>query len=305
MDYILLIIGFLFLIKGADIFVDGSSNVAKIFKVPSVIIGLTIVAMGTSAPEASVSISAGLMGNNDIAIANVIGSNIFNLLGVVGLCALLMPFNTDKSILKRDLPINIIISIILVVMFIDSKLSFFDGLLLVLMMVVYIISMIKEAKNHRAEEENVEVMSLSKSIIFILIGLALVIFGGNVVVKSASNIAYSLGLSENLVGLTIVAIGTSLPELVTSLVAVYKKETGLALGNAVGSNIFNILFILGASSMISPLTVNPLSTIDAGFMIFVGIIMYIFAKTKTNFSKTEGLISVLLYIAYTAYLIIR
>lgn len=305
MDYIVLIIGFLFLVKGADIFVDGSSNVAKIFHVPSVIIGLTIVAMGTSAPEASVSISAGLLGNNDIAIANVIGSNIFNLLGVVGICALLMPFNTDRSILKRDLPINIIISLILLMMFIDGKLGMFDGLLLVIMMVGYIFIMIKEAIKNKVEKEVTKPISLPKSIVMIVLGLVMVIAGGNFVVNSASNIAYSLGMSENFVGLTIVAIGTSLPELVTSLVAVFKKEAGLALGNAVGSNIFNILFILGASAMISPLTVNPESIIDCVVMIGVGIMMYIFAKTKTNFNKYEGLVAVLLYASYTAFLFIR
>lgn len=305
MDYIILIIGFLFLVKGADIFVDGSSNVAKIFHVPSVIIGLTIVAMGTSAPEASVSISAGLLGNNDIAIANVIGSNIFNLLGVVGICALLMPFDTDKSILKRDLPINIIISILLLIMFIDGKLGMFDGILLVVLMVSYIVIMIKEAIKHKVDEEVIKPISLPKSIIMIILGLVMVIVGGNFVVNSASNIAYSLGMSENFVGLTIVAIGTSLPELVTSLVAVFKKEAGLALGNAVGSNIFNILFILGASAIVSPLTVNPESIMDCGIMIVVGIMMYIFAKTKKNFNELEGLTAIMSYVCYTVFLFIR
>lgn len=305
MDYIILIIGFLFLVKGADIFVDGSSNVAKIFHVPSAIIGLTIVAMGTSAPEASVSISAGLLGNNDIAIANVIGSNIFNLLGVVGICALLMPFDTDKSILKRDLPINIIISILLLIMFIDGKLGMFDGILLVVLMVSYIVIMIKEAIKHKVDEEVIKPISLPKSIIMIILGLVMVIVGGNFVVNSASNIAYSLGMSENFVGLTIVAIGTSLPELVTSLVAVFKKEAGLALGNAVGSNIFNILFILGASAIVSPLTVNPESIMDCGIMIVVGIMMYIFAKTKKNFNKLEGLTAIMSYVCYTVFLFIR
>ena len=304
MDYFLLLLGFFALVKGADLFVDGSSSIAKLLKVPSVIIGLTIVAMGTSAPEASVSIFASLVGNNDIAISNVVGSNIFNSLIVVGLCASLLPFATNPSILKRDLFVNIFASILLFVFILDLHLSRFEGLVLLALMIIYLCLMIKEARNNKIEDEQIA-MSPSKSIIYAIVGLGIIIIGGNLVVTSASNIAINFGLSQNLIGLTIVAIGTSLPELVTSIVAVYKKDAGLALGNAIGSNIFNILFILGASSTLSALTLASESIIDALFMIIVAILMYVFGKTKKEFSRSEGIICVILYIMYTAYLIMR
>ena len=304
MDYFLLLLGFLALVKGADLFVDGSSSIAKLLKVPSVIIGLTIVAMGTSAPEASVSIFASLVGNNDIAISNIIGSNIFNSLVVVGLCASLLPFITNPSILKRDLFVNIFASILLFIFILDLKLSRIEGLIFLILMVIYLYLTIKEAKNHKIEDEQVP-MSKFKSIIYVVVGLAIIIVGGNLVVDSASNIATHFGLSQNLIGLTIVAIGTSLPELVTSIVAVFKKDAGLALGNAIGSNIFNILFILGASSGLSALSLASESVIDAGIMIIVAILMYVFGKSKKEFSRSEGIICVVMYIAYTAYLIMR
>ncbi len=305
MDYLLLIVGFACLVKGADWFVDGSCSIARILKVPSVIIGLTIVAMGTSAPETSVSISAALVGNNDIAISNVIGSNIFNALGVVGLCALLAPFMTDLGILKRDLPINFVVSVILTIMIANGVLGRLEGAILLILFVAYIAWMVREALRNRTDGEDIKVMSPLKSVIFVLLGLAVVILGGNLVVTHASNIAVSLGLSQNFIGLTIVAIGTSLPELVTSVVAVFKKLPGLALGNAIGSNIFNILFILGASSLLSPLHVLSESVIDGIVMIGVAVIMYLFARSKKSFSRLEGIICVLCYVAYTAYLFIR
>ncbi len=305
MDYLLLIVGFAFLVKGADWFVDGSCSIARILKVPSVIIGLTIVAMGTSAPETSVSISAALVGNNDIAISNVIGSNIFNALGVVGLCALLAPFMTDLGILKRDLPINFVVSVILTIMIANGVLGRLEGAILLILFVAYIAWMVREALRNRTDGEDIKVMSPLKSVIYVLLGLAVVILGGNLVVTHASNIAVSLGLSQNFIGLTIVAIGTSLPELVTSVVAVFKKLPGLALGNAIGSNIFNILFILGASSLLSPLHVLSESVIDGIVMIGVAVIMYLFARSKKSFSRLEGIICVLCYVAYTAYLFIR
>ena len=305
MEYILLIVGFLLLIKGADLFVDGSSSLAKILKIPTVIIGLTIVAMGTSAPEASVSINAAMAGNNDIALSNVVGSNIFNSLVVVGVCAAMQAFVVNKDILKRDLPINIIVSIVLVVILFDGKLGRIDGIILLVGMITYISMMISSALKNRVEEENVEAQPLPKSLLFIAVGLAAVIFGGDLVVDNASIIATSLGLSQNFIGLTIVAIGTSLPELVTSIVATRKNESALALGNAVGSNIFNILFILGMSATISPLLVLNESIIDSIILIGVALLLFVFARSKEEMGKKEGLICVTLYIAYTAYLFIR
>lgn len=305
MEYILLLVGFLFLVKGADFFVEGSSSLAKIMRVPSVIIGLTIVAMGTSAPETSVSINAAINGSNDIAISNVVGSNIFNGLVVVGICAVLAAFQTNPDILKRDMPLNIVITFFLCLMFVDGKLSRVEGILLLAGMAAYLVNMILSAMKNRQEGDDGKVLSLPKSLIFMAGGLAAVIFGGDLVVDYACVIAKNFGVSQNFIGLTIVAIGTSLPELVTSIAATRKGDSGLALGNAIGSNIFNILFILGMSAAISPLHVLTESLTDCIILLASSIILFIFAKTKKVMSRWEGAVCVLLYIAYTAYLLIR
>lgn len=306
MDFVWLIVGFVLLVKGADFFVEGSSSLAKLFGIPSVIIGLTIVAMGTSAPEASVSLSAASSGSNDIAISNVIGSNIFNSLVVVGVCAFLKSFVTDKSILKRDLPVNILASVALLVMMLDGRLNRVEGVILLAGIIVYVVSMVISALKNREVGEDVEQMPLWKSLLFIAGGLVAVIFGGDKVVDSAVGIAHMLGLSENFIGLTIIALGTSLPELVTSVVAARKGESGLALGNAIGSNIFNLLFILGMSASICPLTVNLAeSVVDGAVMLGVAVMMLIFGKTKGRMDRKEGLICLIAYAAYTAYLFIR
>lgn len=305
MEYLLLIIGFALLIKGADFFVEGSSSLAKILKVPSVIIGLTIVAMGTSAPEASVSINAALSGNNEIAISNVIGSNIFNGLVVVGICAFIAGFKTNLEILKRDMPVNIVITAILILMLMDGKLNRLEGIILLLGMIVYLICMVISALKNRENGEPCKVLSLPVSVLYIIGGLIAVIFGGNLVVDKACIIASNFGVSQNFIGLTIVAIGTSLPELVTSIVATRKGDSGLALGNAIGSNIFNILFILGMSAAISPLNVLNESIIDCIILLVSGIVLFIFAFTKRTMNRWEGAACVLLYAAYTVYLFIR
>ena len=305
MEYLLLIIGFVLLIKGADFFVEGSSSLARFLKIPSVIIGLTIVAMGTSAPEASVSINAALAGNNDIAVSNIIGSNIFNGLIFVGICAFMAGFKTNRDILKRDMPVNILITAILCVMIADGRLSRLEGILLLAGMIFYIVNMILSALKTRSSYPDEKSMPLYKSLIFIAGGLVSVIFGGNLVVNNASQIAVSFGVSQNFIGLTIVAIGTSLPELVTSIVATRKGDSGLALGNAIGSNIFNILFILGMSATISPLHILSESVIDCAILLVSGILLFVFAYTRKSMNRTEGAICVLSYIGYTAYLFIR
>ena len=306
MEYVLLLVGFVLLVKGADFFVEGSSSLAKILKVPSVIIGLTIVAMGTSAPaEASVSINAALGGSNDIAISNVVGSNIFNGLVVVGICAFLSGFQTNAEILKRDMPVNILVTLILCLMFLDGTLGRVEGFLLLAGMVLYITCMIRSALRNREEGEVCKVLPLPKSILFMGGGLAAVIFGGDLVVDNACIIATNFGVSQNFIGLTIIAIGTSLPELVTSIVATRKGDSGLALGNAIGSNIFNILFILGMSATISPLHILSESVIDCAILLVSGILLFVFAYTRKSMNRTEGAICVLSYIGYTAYLFIR
>ena len=303
MEYLLLLIGFVLLIKGADFFVEGSSSLAKILKVPSVIIGLTIVAMGTSAPEASVSINAALSGSNDIAISNVVGSNIFNGLVVVGICAFIAGFSTNRDILKRDMPVNIIITAILCFMFIDGRLSRIEGIILLAGMAAYITCMIISALKNREEAEDCKIMPLPKSLLYIAGGLIAVIFGGNLVVDKACIIAANFGVSQNFIGLTIVAIGTSLPELVTSIVATRKGDSGLALGNAIG--IFNILFILGMSAAIQPLHVLSESLIDCIILLASGIVLFLFAFTKKTMSRWEGAACILMYVGYTAYLFVR
>ena len=305
LPYLLLVLGFVFLVKGADLFVDGSSSIAKHMKIPSVIVGLTIVAMGTSAPEASVSITAAIAGNSDISLGNIVGSNIFNFLVVIGASAIIFPVISHKDILKRDLWWNLGITGVLLLLMLDNKIGHIDGLILLAGMATYLFIIIKNALKNRIAESEEKLLSVPKSIIFMVIGLAAIICGGNFVVDNASIIAKSLGLSETLIGLTIVAIGTSLPELVTSITAAKKQESGIALGNAVGSNIFNILFILGASSALTPINVAPELFIDTIILIVVSILILIFARTKKITNRFEGAICVLLYIAYTTYIIIR
>ena len=304
MEYVLLVVGFVLLIKGADFFVEGSSSLAQILKVPSVVIGLTIVAMGTSAPEASVSINAALAGSNDIAISNVVGSNIFNGLVVVGVCAFLSAFKTNRDILKRDMPLNILVTFILCLMFLDGKLNRIEGGILFAGMILYITVMIYHAIKNKSENEPEKILSLPRSIIYMIAGLAAVIFGGDLVVDKACIIATNFGVSQNFIGLTIVAIGTSLPELVTSIVATKKGDSGLALGNAIGSNLFNILFILGFSAILSPLHVLNESIIDCSILLFSSILLFIFAKTKQHMSNLEGVVCIGLYMAYMGYLLI-
>lgn len=305
MEYLLLLIGFVLLIKGADFFVDGSSSLARIMKVPSVIIGLTIVAMGTSAPEASVSVIAALAGSNDIAISNVIGSNLFNGLVVVGVCAFMAGFKTNPEILKRDMPLNIIVTAILCIMLLDRHINHIEGIILLISMAVYIAVMVISALKNRETADECKILSLPKSLIFIIGGLIAVIFGGTLVVDNACLIAKDFGVSENFIGLTIIAIGTSLPELVTSITATRKGDSGLALGNAIGSNLFNILFILGMSATICPLNVLSESIIDCIILLVSAVILYVFARTKKTMNRWEGIVCVFLYVGYTAYLLIR
>lgn len=305
MEYLLLLIGFVLLIKGADFFVDGSSSLARIMKVPSVIIGLTIVAMGTSAPEASVSVNATLAGSNDIAISNVIGSNLFNGLVVVGVCAFMAGFKTNPEILKRDMPLNIIVTAILCIMLLDRHINHIEGIILLISMAVYIAVMVISALKNRETADECKILSLPKSLIFIIGGLIAVIFGGTLVVDNACLIAKDFGVSENFIGLTIIAIGTSLPELVTSITATRKGDSGLALGNAIGSNLFNILFILGMSATICPLNVLSESIIDCIILLVSAVILYVFARTKKTMNRWEGIVCVFLYVGYTAYLLIR
>lgn len=305
MMYLLLLVGFILLLKGADFFVDGSSSIAGILRVPSIVIGLTIVAMGTSAPETAVSITAGLAGNSDISLGNIVGSNIFNLLMVIGVSALLQPITTHKDMLRRDLWWNVAVSAVLFLLLLDGRLNRLEGVLLLAGMAAYLFIVIRSAIRDRSDAEPIRQLSVNRSILYIIGGLIAIIFGGNLVVDNASLIARSLGMSDTLVGLTIVAIGTSLPELMTSIVAARKGDSGIALGNAVGSCIFNIMFILGASSVLTPIHVAPELLIDAAILIIVCVLILVLAKTQRETSRMEGVICILCYVAYSIYIIAR
>ena len=304
---VLLLVGFVFLIKGSDFFVDGASSIASILKIPTIIVGLTIVALGTSAPEAAVSITSSLTGSNAMAVSNVIGSNLFNILMVIGIAALLSDLLMEKSVLNKDLPFLVLITILFAAfVVIGWNITNIEGIILLIILIAYLIYLIRSAKKSEDSDKVEEAkFSLPKSIVLIIIGLAGIILGGDLVVNSASDIAIALGMSETLVGLTIVAIGTSLPELVTSLTALKKGENQLVIGNVIGSNIFNILFVLGASSAISSIQLDSSMLIDVVFMIIVTIICFIFGKTQDKFDKKEGIILVLLFIIYMAFAILR
>ena len=305
MEYILLIIGFVLLIKGADFFVDGASSIAAKLRVPSLIIGLTVVSMGTSMPEAAVSVSASLSGNNGISLGNVVGSNLFNLLVVVGVSSVILPIATDADVVKRDMPISILITAILCAMLMDGNLSRLDALILLVLLAAYMYLLLRSALKNRTEESDQKVMTWTKSILVSVVGAAAIIAGGQIVVENAKIIAASLGMSETLIGLTVVAFGTSLPELVTSVVAAKKGDSGIAMGNVVGSNIFNILFILGLAGVISPMAADAVFFIDTGILIAVSVMMLIFAWTDRKISRVEGAVSTMVYLAYTAYIIMR
>ena len=306
MVFVLLIVGMLLLMKGADFFVDGSASVARKLKVPSVIIGLTIVALGTSLPEASVSITAGLMGSNEIAISNIVGSNIFNTLVVVGTSALITPFIMDKEILSRDLMINIIVSVVLSVFVLNGMLNRFEGIVFLVGLVLYIYILIQSAKSNRTEaDEEQEILSTPKCLIYIVVGVACIIYGGDITVDSAKQIAAMLGMSDTLIGLTVVSIGTSLPELVTSVVAARKGESGLSLGNAIGSNIMNILFILGTSSTLHPISATSQNITDAFILIGVALFIYLMSKRSDKMTRQRGILMIGVYLIYTIYICMR
>lgn len=317
--YLLLLLGFFLLIKGADLFVDGSSSIARLLHVPSIIIGLTVVAFGTSMPEASVSVTAALAGKNDLSLSNVIGSNIFNLLIVVGVSAALQPMKVQASVLKKDLPLSIVLTALLLVMSIPTAyqgekaaiLSRPEGCILLAVFIAYLAVTVRQALKARqdyAEDEGPDgnaVISIPVTLIYVVIGIAGIVWGGNLVVDSASAIALTFGWSETFIGLTIVALGTSLPELVTSVMAARKGESDLALGNAVGSNLFNILLVLGMSASLHPITVSPFTVYDTIFLAVASIIVYLFAIQKQDLNRREGLMMIPLYFIFFIYIILR
>lgn len=330
---ILLLVGFVLLVKGADVFVDGSSNIARKFGIPSIVVGLTIVAIGTSLPEAAVSISAAMKGSNAIAISNVVGSNIFNILVVLGLVSLIKTTAVSKDVLKRDFPICSILIILMTVFTMDKvfagkvigkinpllpknadkvsgKIGRIEGLVLLLIFVAFLIiavvSALKAIKNGSIteEESDKKEVSMGMSVLFIILGAAAIKFGGDFVVDNAIIIALKLGMSETLVGLTIVAVGTSLPELVTSIVAIAKGENDIALGNVVGSNIANVGFVIGVSAIINPISCSMISMVNLILTSIVTLTIFAFAKSKNLINRFEGFVSIVGYGLFMAYSII-
>ncbi|WP_156289533.1 calcium/sodium antiporter [Oceanobacillus salinisoli] len=317
MTYLLLLIGFALLIKGADYFVEGASKIAHTLRISPMLIGLTIVAFGTSAPEASVSFIAAFEGNSDVTIGNVVGSNIFNVTFILGATALVFPLVVQSDTIRKEIPFALLGSVSLLLLISDIQLQYSDinlitrteGILLLLFFSVFLYYVFEMARNNRSkiEENPTDTGNTSwvKNIVFTIGGLAAIVFGGNLVVENSTQIALSLGMSETLVGLTIVAVGTSLPELVTSITAAFKKQTEIALGNIVGSNIFNIFFILGASATIHPLAVDSKIFLDMWLMIFVTFLLLIVSRTHHRVSKIEGAILAIIYIIYLAFIIFR
>lgn len=309
LNIVLLVVGFVLLIKGADFFVDGSASLAKKMKIPSLIVGLTIVAMGTSAPELAVSISSAVKGSNGLAVSNVIGSNMFNLLMVLGVCAAITPIAVNKEVVKRDYPVSVAAMIMFIVFIIDGTLARWEGAVLLIALIGYIIMSIKLAKSNKTDDEAPEKFSPIKCALSIIGGAAGIVLGGQLVVDNAQSIAMAAGMSETLVGLTICAMGTSLPELVTSITASKKGENDMAVGNVVGSNIFNALGILGVSGVITPIalegTAGTEALIDGIILVVASIAAFVCCVTGMKISRVQGVVLVLIYAAYMFYVIMR
>ncbi len=324
LNIVVLIIGVLLLMKGADVFVSSSSSIARKFKIPPIIIGLTIVSFGTSAPELAVSVSGSLQASiagttADIAMGNVVGSNIVNLLMVLGLSAVVTPIIVDRKIIKNEFLFLILITLILVAFSFDALLGGGvsnaiqrgEGLVMLLLVVLFIVILVRGA-NKTEETEEIEVLSMPKAIFFLVLGLAGIVIGAQCVTQPATTLgtkaAVSMGIDQSmattLMGLTVVAFGTSLPELITSVIAAKKGENDIALGNVIGSNVFNTILIVGASSVVAPLGINNAVLIDIIIMTVVTVIVLALAL-KGKLTKKNGLFLVLLYLVYLTYIIIR
>lgn len=315
---VLLVAGIFLLVKGADLFVDGACALSERLRIPAYLVGLTVVAFGTSLPEAAVSITAAIDGSNEIAVGNVIGSNMFNTLMVLGASALFMPIAVKKNLLKRDFPFCLGITALLVVLLVVSdkgavslngpvSLTRLDGVILLALFAAFMTySIINGKKENISETASADAFPIWKCVLYIAFGIAGVVAGGTLTVNGAKMMALALGMSETVVGLTVVAIGTSLPELVTSMVAAKKKQNDIAVGNVIGSNIFNILFILGISSAISPITPkDAFVMLDA--LILTGIMAFTFLLSLIGkkINRPMGVVMILIYAAYTAFLLVR
>ena len=300
----LLILGFIMLVKGADWFVEGTAGIAERFGIPQLVIGLTIVAMGTSAPETAVSITAALKGSAAISIGNVVGSNLLNVLIILGLTAVITPLTVAKSTVKYEIPFMIAISFLFFGLCVTgNEIVLWEGVILWLAFIAYLAYLLVMAKKNKQEPEEEQKSPLWKLILFTVVGIALIIFGSDFTVDAATKLATIFGMSERFIGLTIVALGTSLPELVTSVTAAIKGKADIAIGNIVGSNIFNLLFVIGTSALITPVVFNPAFTFDMWAMIISGAVLWIFVLRKNILARWSGIAMLVIYAAYFMYLI--
>lgn len=306
-NLLMLVLGFVLLVKGADWFVDGAAGIANKFKIPQLIIGLTIVAMGTSAPEAAVSISAALKGSAEITIGNIVGSNILNILIILGLTAVITPVAVAKSTIRVDIPFMLGISVLLLIQGLDGSVTLLDGIVLLVVFAGYLTYLVINARKNpeQLEEEQIKNQSIWMCLLWTAVGLVAIILGSNFSVDAASNIARILGLSERFIGLTIVALGTSLPELVTSVMAARKGNADIAIGNIVGSNIFNILFVVGLSSVIVSVPFASAFIVDMIVAIAAGVLLWIFSLHKKKLIPIHGVVFLLAYAGYFAYLMMK
>ena len=302
LDIVLIIVGVWMVLYGADRLTEGASALARRMNVPEIIIGLTIVAAGTSAPELFVSLVSALKGTPDLAVGNVVGSNTMNCMLIVGCAAMVAPMTISKSTVKKDIPFAVVASVLLLVLSLNSYLGRLDGVVLLAGFAIFMMYTLWQAKKGQAEPAP-EQQNPWASMFFVVVGLALLVLGSNVFVSHASSLAYALGISEGVVGLTVVAGGTSLPELATSVVAARKGQSAIAIGNVIGSNVFNILLILGLTATISPLEIEGITTLDMAVMLLSVVLVWLFSRTRYTVERWEGALLVGGYLVYLAWLI--
>lgn len=303
-DIAFIITGIAVVLWGAEKLTDGAVGIARRLGIPQLVIGLTIVAMGTSMPEFCVSLVSAIKGTPDLAVGNIIGSNIFNAMLIVGCAAVVAPITIPRTTVRKDIPFALVASVVLLMMCLDGTISRLDAAILFLMFIVFMYVTLKGARGKSASQDNgTEKMATGKAVGFVLLGLLLLIVGSNVFVNHASSLARSIGVSDAVVGLTIVAGGTSLPELATSIVSARKGNSGIAIGNVLGSNVFNILFILGVTGLVTPMAIQGITTVDLSMMIISMILLWFFSYTKYTIERWEGLLLVALYVGYMGWLI--
>ena len=302
LDIVLIIVGVWMVLYGADRLTEGASALARRMNVPEIIIGLTIVAAGTSAPELFVSLVSALKGTPDLAVGNVVGSNTMNCMLIVGCAAMVAPMTISKSTVKKDIPFAVVASMVLLLLSLNSYLGRLDGVVLLAGFAIFMMYTLWQAKKGQAEPAP-EQQNPWASMFFVVVGLALLVLGSNVFVSHASSLAYALGISEGVVGLTVVAGGTSLPELATSVVAARKGQSAIAIGNVIGSNVFNILLILGLTATISPLEIEGITTLDMAVMLLSVVLVWLFSRTRYTVERWEGALLVGGYLVYLAWLI--